>query len=428
MRRRLRSMVAIGLVLAAGSACAGASGASDRIRGATLEVLAGWTGTEQARFEDVISGFEAATGVRVTYTPVDDVPAAVEARVGVASPPDVAFLPQPGVLRDYAARGLLVPLDDATVRLAKRNYGAVWNGLASAGGTLYGIWFKAANKSLVWYNVGAFERAGVVPPDDVTRLGEVARTLGASGVPAFAVGGGEPWTLTDWFENLYLRVAGPARYDLLADHRIPWTDPSVLDTLRLQAQLLAPDLLAGGVTGASTMNFTASVDAVFASPPAAAMTAEGDFVPGVLPASTHRGLGVNVDVFAFPAVGSSGPAVVGGGDVAVILRRSLAAAAFLQYVASPAAAARWAAHGGFVSPNVNLDLNVYPDDITRSIARSLLEAGDAFRFDLSDLQPRSFGSTPSAGMEGELRNLLVTGDVDGTAARLEEAATAAFGR
>lgn len=428
MSHRLRTPLALGLVLALASACAGGNEASDRIRGSTIEVMAGWTGTEQARFEAVISGFEAATGVTVTYSPVDDVPAAVEARQPVASPPDVAFLPQPGVLRDYAARGLLVPMDDATVRLAKRNYGAVWNRLATAGGILYGIWFKAANKSLVWYNLGAFERAGVVPPDDVARLAEVAKTLSASGVPAFAVGGGDPWTLTDWFENLYLRVAGSARYDLLADHRIPWTDPSVRETLRLQAQLLAPDLVAGGVTAASNMAFPASVQAVFASPPAAAMTAEGDFAPGVLPVPTHRILGVDVDVFSFPPVGSSGPAVVGGGDVAVILRRSPAAAAFLQYLASPAAAARWAAHGGFVSPNVNLDLNTYPDDITRSIARSLLEAGDAFRFDLSDLQPRSFGSTPSAGMQAELRNLLVTEDVDGTAARLEEAATAAFGR
>jgi hypothetical protein len=53
-----------------------------------------------------------------------------------------------------------------------------------------GAWFKAANKSLIWYAVGAFERAGVVPPDNIDRLLTVAETLSASGLPAFAVGGG----------------------------------------------------------------------------------------------------------------------------------------------------------------------------------------------------------------------------------------------
>jgi hypothetical protein len=73
-----------------------------------------------------------------------------------------------------------------------------------------------------------------------------------------------------------------------------------------------------------------------------------------------------------------------------------------------------------------LDLSVYPDDMTRSIARSLLEAGDGFRFDLSDLQPAAFGSTPNTGMQGALRGLLISHDVAGTAQRLETAAEIAY--
>ena len=69
---------------------------------------------------------------------------------------------------------------------------------------------------------------------------------------------------------------------------------------------------------------------------------------------------------------------------------------------------------------------MYPDELTRTIARSLIEAGDGFRFDLSDLQPAAFGSTPNAGMQGALRDFLITRDVPGTAQRLERAATAAY--
>jgi alpha-glucoside transport system substrate-binding protein len=396
--------------------------------GGTIDVLAVWTGTEQARFEQVVAGFESSTHVRVTYIAAPGgVPAALASRLAAGDPPDVAFLPQPGVLRQYATAGRLVPLDAIAGREVAANYAAVWRNLASVDGHLYGVWFKAADKSLIWYNVGAFERAGVVPPDDVERLITVAHTLEAAGIPPFAVGGSNRWTLTDWFENLYLRVAGPERYDLLADHELPWTDPTVKDTLHLMARVLTPDAVAGGTAGALATTFPRSVAEVVANPPAAAMTAEGDFDTAAIPTGSHPLLGVELDAFPFPAVGASGPLVEGGGDVAVLLRQSAAGAAFVRYLATPQAAARWASQGGFVSPNINLDLSVYPDDLTRSIARSILDAGDSFRFDLSDLQPPSFGSSPSSGMQAALANFLVTPDVDATADTLETAARAAYG-
>jgi len=156
------------------------------------------------------------------------------------------------------------------------------------------------------------------------------------------------------------------------------------------------------------------------------MVAEGDFVAGVIAARTKARIGTDVDVAPFPLANRAVPAVVGGGDVAVQLRSSPAAAELMRYLATPAAAAIWAAAGSFISANLELDLSVYPDDVTRSIARSLLEAGDGFRFDLSDLQPAAFGSAPNAGMQGALRGLLISHDVAGTAQRLETAAAAAY--
>ena len=409
------------------SACAPASSGTASVRGQRIEVMAVWDGAEAARFGRVIAGFEAATGASVSYTPEPSgVPAALEARVASGSPPDVAFLPQPGALRQYAAQGRLIPVDTATAALVGANYGSVWRDLGSYENRLYGVWFKAADKSLVWYRVAAFEQAGVVPPATVDRMMTLARTFSASGLAAFAVGGSDRWTLTDWFENLYLDVAGPRGYDLLAAHRRPWTDPSVKTTLALMESALAPDLVAGGSEGALSTTFRQSVDEVFGARPTAAMTSEGDFVAGLVSSDTSAVLGVDADVFPFPSLGASPGGVVGGGDVAVMLRRSPAADAFLRYLATPEAAARWASQGGFISPNVNLDPSVYPDPITRFEARSLLDAGDSFRFDLSDLQPPAFGSTRTAGMQGELAAFLVDRDVDGTAARLEAAARAAY--
>lgn len=396
--------------------------------GRRIEVVAVWSGTEQQQFERVAAEFERRTGATVGYTSAGHgVATELEARFADDRVPDVAFLPQPGLLRRLAAEGRLTPLEGPTHDAVTRNYGAVWRSLGSVEGRLYGVWFKAANKSLVWYNVGVFERAGIVPPDDVDRLLEVSRALSASGVAAFSVGGADSWTLTDWFENLYLAAAGPEKYDLLAEHRLPWTDESVKETLRLLSRILDPSLIAGGSEGAVRTPFEASVQRTFGTPPAAAMVFEGDFVAGILLGRTNAQLGVDADVFPFPSVGPSRAGVVGGGDAAVLLRRSDAGDAFLRYLASPEAAAIWAGRGGFVSPNRNLDISVYPDEITRSVARRLLDAGDEFRFDLSDLQPAAFGGTASHGLRPRLQEFLLNRDVEGTATRLEAEARAAYG-
>jgi alpha-glucoside transport system substrate-binding protein len=435
-RSRLRP--ALGAVVAAlaasivsGCAVGGPGGvatpAQQNLSGSHLQVLAVWSGVEQQRFERVLRAFERETGASVTYASAGySVPATLQTRLAAGRPPDIAFLPQPSLLRTYAREHLLVPLDGAAVAAVDSNYDPMWRRLGSVDGKLYGVWFKAANKSLIWYNEGVFERLGVVPPADLNGLITIADKITAAGTPAFSVGGANGWTLTDWFANLYLRIAGPARYDLLAQHRIPWTDPSVKATLRVLATVLAPAVIAGGPRGALAVTYQESVVQTFAAHPAAAMVFEGDFVGSVVDGMTQARLGVDADVFPFPAIGRSGPMVVAGGDAAVLMRPSRAGEAFIRYLASPQAAAIWAEQGGYVSPNVNLDISVYPDAISRSIARGMLEVGSNVRFGLSDLEPAAFGGTEGQGMRKILQDFLVSRDVTATATRLEAAAAKAF--
>jgi ABC-type glycerol-3-phosphate transport system substrate-binding protein len=398
------------------------------LRGQKLEVAAVWSGVEQRHFELVLRAFTRQTGVAVTYVSAGySVPAFLAARLAEGRPPDVAFLPQPGLLDRYAAEHLLVPLNGIVGSDVASNYSPAWRDLGSVGGTLYGVWFKAANKSLIWYNENVFEREGVAPPTGIDGLVALAHRLAKSGMPAFAVGGRDGWTLADWFSNLYLRLAGPQRYDLLAAHKIPWTDTSVKATLRLLARVLDPHVIAGGPKAALATGYSGSVRQAFAAPPAAAMVFEGDFVAGIISGETRAELGVDAGVFPFPAVGQPGPAVVAGGDAAVLMRRSAAGEALIRYLASSQAAAIWAAAGGFVSPNINLGLSAYPDEISRSVAASLLEAGDNFRFSLSDLTPAGFGGTEGQGMRKVLQQFLLSRDVNAAAAQLEQAAREAYG-
>jgi alpha-glucoside transport system substrate-binding protein len=399
------------------------------LRGVRLEVVGDWSGAEQTRFEAVLREFTTRTGARVAYAPaLHGMRTAIDARLAAGDIPDVALLPQPGLLQQYAAAGDLVPLDAVTARIVRHDYAPIWRSLASRGGRLYGVWFKAANKSLLWYDVGAFERVGIAPPQGLGELQTTARVLRGAGSVPFSVGAGDQWTLTDWFENLYLQLAGPQRYDRLATHHLAWTDSSVIRTLQLMSQLLASQNLLGGVAGSLRTAFEDSVERAFGPPRGAAMVMEGDFVAGVITSRRAARISVDVDAVPFPSARPGVPAIVGGGDVAVQFRSSRGAAELIRFLASPEAAAVWARAGGFISANLELDLSVYPDELTRSLARHLVEAGDGVRFDLSDLQPVAFGSTQNSGMQLALTDLLRTRDVAGTASRLERLAAAAYAR
>jgi alpha-glucoside transport system substrate-binding protein len=303
--RPARLLAVLAAALAAGCSVGMPASSSQSLRGQRLEVAAVWSGVEQQHFELVLRAFTRQTGVSVTYTSAGySVPAFLAARLAQGHPPDVAFVPQPGLLRRYAAEHLLVPLDGVVGSAVASDYSPAWRQLGSVGGRLYGVWFKAANKSLIWYNEGAFERAGAAPPAGIDGLVDLAHRLARSGMRAFSVGGQDGWTLADWFSNLYLRLAGPVRYDLLAAHKIAWTDPSVIATLRLLAKVLDPHVIAGGPREAAATSYQESVQQAFATPPAAAMVFEGDFVAGIISRVTPAVLGVNADVFPFPRSGS----------------------------------------------------------------------------------------------------------------------------
>jgi len=412
-----------------GAAAGGAqtAGGDTNVSG-RVSVVGVWTAEEQKSFQAVLDGFsQQYPNVTVKYNPAgDNVPTVLSTAVEGGNPPDLATIAQPGLIAEFQKKGALKPLDFAQAEI-QANYPEDIAKLGTIDGKLYSLVFKAANKSTVWFNVKAFENAGVQPPADWDAFLQNAKTLKASGVPAYSIGGGDGWTLTDLFENIYLRQAGPEKYDQLAAHEIKWTDQSVKDALGTMAEVLGDaSNIAGGKSAALQTDFPTSVSNVFTNPPKAAMVIEGDFVPGVVAGKTKLKPGTGYDVFPFPAIGSSGNAVVGGGDSLVMFKDTPAGQALVKYLASPEAAEIWVKRGGFSSPNKNVAAESYPDDMTRTTATAIAEA-QTFRFDMSDLAPAAFGGTPGQGEWKILQDFLAApDDVDGTARKLEAAAAKAF--
>ncbi|WP_309050218.1 ABC transporter substrate-binding protein [Streptomyces sp.] len=400
------------------------------LKGERIEVAAVWTGPEQENFSKVLKEFEKRTGATVTFVPAQDpIVNFLGTKIAGGSPPDVAMLPQVGAIRQAAAQKWIKPVGPEARRALDANYSRGWRELGAVDGTPYGVYFKAANKSLIWYNTAAFDNAGATEPKTWKEFLSTAETISASGVTPVSVGGADGWTLTDWFENVYLSQAGPEKYDQLAKHEIKWTDPSVAAALKTLAELFGrPELLAGGTSGALQTEYPASVTQTFTGGdrPKGAMVFEGDFA-AVNIAQTEAKIGTDAKVFPFPAVGSGAAPVVTAGDAAVALKDTKGAQALLAFLASPDAARIWAAEGGFLSPNKNLDPAAYPNDVQREIAKALIGAGDDFRFDMSDQMPQSFGGTPGKGEWKALQDFLKNPrDIAGTQARLEAEAAKAY--
>jgi ABC-type glycerol-3-phosphate transport system substrate-binding protein len=387
-----------------------------------------WTGQEAKSFQAVLDGFqEKYPNVNVKYRPVgDEIPTVLSTAVAGGNPPDLAAVAQPGLVRDFVEKGALKPVDFANDTL-KDNFSQDVIDVSTVDNKPYGVLFKAANKSTVWYNVPLFEQAGVEPPKDWDAFLEAAKTLKASGTRAYSLGASDGWTLTDLFENIYLRQAGADKYDQLAKHEIPWTDQSVKDALKTMAQVVGDTgNIAGGTSGALETDFPGSVTKAFKDDPDAAMVIEADFVESEITNSTKAKPETGFNVFDFPSIDGSQPTVVGGGDTVVMFKDSPAARALVEYLATPEAAEIRAKGGGYSSANKNVSDDAYTDPLLRQTATAITDA-DVFRYDLSDLQPAKFGATVGQGLWKQFQDFLRNpNDVDGITQQMEQSAKKAF--
>ncbi|MCX7520791.1 extracellular solute-binding protein [Microbacterium sp. STN6] len=430
-RRLIPIMAAMGVTALALGGCSsggsdnsgggGNSSGGSELKGVTLNVAADWSGAEQKNFEKVLAQFEKETGAKVNYTSYGtNVATTLNTKVEGGDPPDVAVIPQPGLLTSLAKAGSLIELDSATLDEVKANFAKTWVDLGSVDGKAYGIWFKGSNKSTVWYNTKVYDQAGATVPKTWDEFMKTLKLISDSGTYGLSIGADAGWPLTDWFENVYLRTAGPDMYDKLTNHEIPWTDPSVTKALTLLGTLWGDKAIVE--PGTAQRTFGDSVTEVFGATPKAGTVYEGDFVAGNIASSTKSKVGENAKFYDFPSIDGSEPAVVGGGNAAIQLKKNKGAAALMKYLAGPEAATIWVKLGGFTSPNKKVDMSAYPDATSKQIAEALVNA-KTFRFDMSDSAPSAFGGTKGSGEWQILIDFFNNPtDVQGTQQKLEAAA------
>ncbi|WP_424929036.1 ABC transporter substrate-binding protein [Amaricoccus tamworthensis] len=419
MRKSLLAGVA-GLALAAGSVSAqdlkftpgeggynwdsyNAFAEANDLSGQTLNLFGPWRGDDQALAESVWAYFAAATGATVNYSSSESYEQQIVIDTEAGSPPDIAILPQPGLIQNLVSKGFVEPLGEETASWLADNYAAgdSWVGLGTYAGPdgedrLYAFPYKIDVKSLVWYSPDNFEDAGYEVPESMEELKALNDQIVADGGTPWCIGlgsgGATGWPATDWVEDLMLRTQPAEVYDQWTNNEIPFDDERVVAAIEeFGAFARNDDYVAGGAGAVASTDFRDSPKGLFSSPPQCYMHRQASFIPSFFPEGTE--LGIDADFFYFPSYAEKdlGNPVLGAGTLAFITNDTPASRAFIEFLKTPIAHEVWMAQTGFLTPLQSVDTELYGDSTLKKMGSILLDA-TTFRFDGSDLMPAGVGA------------------------------------
>lgn len=356
---------------------------------------------------DSYKPFEECTGATIKYEGSRDFEAQLPVRIKAGNAPDVAYIPQPGLLqtlvRDNA--GKVIEAGDLAVKNVETYYDPAWKGYGSVDGKFYAVPVGANVKSFVWYSPKMFADKGYTIPttwDEMIALSDKIVADNPSGdvkpwCAGIESGGATGWPATDWIEDIMLRVNGPEVYDQWVDHSIAFNDPKVVAAIDKAGTILRNDkYVNGGLGGVKTIATTSFTEAGLPILDGACyMHRQASFY------QANWGEGVKVgedgDVWAFylPSINADQKPVLGGGEFAAIFADRPEVKAFQAYLASPEwsnAKAGATPNGGWLSANKKLDINKLVQPVDKLSYQILSDPKAVFRFDGSDLMPSAVGA------------------------------------
>lgn len=381
-----------------GSTPAPSGGGTGSLAGKTINVYGAFVDTEAAAFADAMKPFEAATGAKVVYNGDKSFEQNLNVRVQAGNPPDVALLPQPGAMNNYASQGKLFPLPADIVAAIDANYGPGWKDLGTAAdGKTYGVFHRVNLKGLVFYPKAVFAAKGYTPPTTWDELKTLEDKMVADGTPPWCIGiesgAATGWPATDWVEEIMLRTVGKDGYDKWVQHKIPFNDPSVKNAVQIMMDIWGnPKYVYGGASYIVQTNFGEAPKAAFDTPPKCLLTNQGSFITSFFPDAVKANLDAEVGVFNLPSIDAQygTPAEVGG-DQAVAFADRPEIWAFLKYLTTSESGVSWQKAGGALFPYKDQNMSNYTTTLDQAFAKSIVDASFV-RFDGSDAMPAAVGS------------------------------------
>jgi alpha-glucoside transport system substrate-binding protein len=399
MTRFLSISIALALVLAAcqsggtGTTSGGGSGSK------TVSVLGTWGGNEQDSFLAMVKPFEDKTGIKVQYEGTRDLNAVLATRVQGGNPPDLAGLPGPGQMADFAKQGKLIDLG-GVLDMSQMNsdYSSDWIKLGQVNGKQYGIFIKAAVKGLIWYSPKNFQAKGYTAPKTFDELTSLSKKIADSGTTPWCIGfesgAASGWPGTDWLEDIMLRQSGPDKYDQWYQGTLKWTSTEVKNAFATFGAIVNdPKMTFGGKSAVLSTSFQTAGDPLFKNPPGCYMHHQASFITDFFKqGNASLKEGTDFTFFQFPDINTQyAGGVEAAGDLFGMFKDTPNARELIKYLTTAEAQQIWVKRGGALSPNKKVAASAYPDDLARQSGQ-ILTSAKITRFDASDLMPEAMNN------------------------------------
>jgi len=374
------------------------------LTGKKVSVYAVFIDTEGSEYQQSFADFARCTGAEIAYEGSREFEAQLPVRVQAGAAPDIAVLPQPGLLATMVATGKVVPAPAAVAANVDKYWSASWKAYGTVDGTLYAAPFGAAAKSFVWYSPTAFTDAGYKVPttwDELMTLTEKIASDGKAKPWCAGIESGEAtgWPATDWVEDMVLRFAGGEMYDKWVSHDIKFNDPAILDSLVQMGKILRDDrYVNAGIGNVQSIAAEPWTDAGYPIVDGQCYLhrAASFYQTNWTTLDPSLKVGPDGDVWAFPLPGKTATStpVIGSGDFVAAFSDRPEVQAFQTFLSSAewANAKAKATPQGWVTANNGLDKSLLKSPMDQLAYDVLSSPGVEFRFDGSDLMPSQVGA------------------------------------
>ena len=374
------------------------------LKGKTVSVYTSITAPEDAPHQASYKPFEECTGVTIKYEGSKEFEAQLPVRVKGGNAPDIAYLPQPGLLATMVATGQVKEAPPEVVANVEKNM-PDWKQLGTVDGKFYAAALGANVKSFVWYSPKAFADKGYQVPKTWAEMlalsDQIVKDNPSGDVKPWCAGieSGDAtgWPATDWVEDVLLRTAGPEVYDKWVKHEIPFNDPQVATALAEVGKILKnPKYVNGGFGDVKTIASTSFQDAGQSIIDGTCyMHRQASFYAANWPQGTKVGPDGDVWAFYLPAVDASSKPVLTAGEFVAAFADRPEVKAFQTYLSSVEWAnerAKTCGSGGCVTANKNADPNLLANPVDKLSATILTDKAATSRFDGSDQMPGAVGA------------------------------------
>jgi alpha-glucoside transport system substrate-binding protein len=370
------------------------------VRGKVVTMSGPFTDNDAIKFDESVKSFEEMTGIDIQYEGTKEFEASIGISIEGGNPPDIVDFPQPGLLKNFVAKGYVLDLNKVLdMGKVKSNYIQSWLDMATMnapdGDIMAGIWGRVNGKSLVWYNKKAFDAAGYKVPTTWEELVALQKTILSDGDSPWAVGiesgAATGWAATDWIEEMMLRTTSLENYDLWVAGELKFDSPEVRKAIDAMASIwFADGMVYGGRKGITTTSFGDAPKVMFENPPKAWLHKQGNFITSFFPDNLVAG--TDYDFFYFPSVDPTlGRPVLVAGDIYAMFNDRPEVRMVMQYFATGASVEGWVKAGGAISPHKDSQLSWYTNMVDRKVAE-VIQNATSVRFDGSDLMPGAVGA------------------------------------